>query len=65
MERITLTKLNDGAIEVVSDENPKGSTSWFRGISDEGERFLVALADHLGFEASEVLNLESLQDDER
>lgn len=64
MQHITLTKHDDGSIEVVSDKNPNGSTSWFFNITDDGERFMVALADHLGFEASELLNLESIQDAE-
>jgi hypothetical protein len=55
MERIILTKCDDGAIWVTSDENEIGTESYFDSIQDEDKQMMIALANFLGYEPSSVL----------
>jgi len=55
MERIILTKCDDGAIWVTSDENQNGTESYFDSIQDEDKQMMIALANFLGYEPSNVL----------
>lgn len=55
MKTITLTKCDDGVIWVTSDEDPNGTESKFKKITDESQQMLVALADFLGYEPYDLL----------
>ena len=54
MEYITLKKCEDGVIWVTSDEDQIGTESKFKLIKDEGQQFLIALAEFLGYEPYEL-----------
>ena len=58
MQQIILSKCDDGAIWVTSDEDQIGTESYFKRITDEKEQFLIAIAEFLGFEPAEMINLD-------
>ena len=58
MQQIILSKCDDGAIWVTSDEDQIGTESYFKRITDEKEQFLIAIAEILGFEPAALLNLD-------
>lgn len=55
MQTIHMTKCDDGAIWVTSDEDLNGTESTFKEIKDEKQQFLVALAEFLGYEPDELM----------
>ena len=63
MDKINLIKCDDGAIWVTTDEDQNGREYDLSSIKDEGMQMLWALASFLGYEPSEVLNIEE-EDDE-
>lgn len=54
MLTIHMTKCDDGAIWVTSDEDLNGTESTFKEIKDEKQQFLIALAEFLGYEPYEL-----------
>jgi hypothetical protein len=55
MERITLIRTEDDTIWVTSDENGIGTESSVKGIKDEDQQMMIALANFLGYEPLNVL----------
>ena len=57
---IYIHELEDGkGFWVISDDNPIGSESHFtEEIPDRNERAMIALAEFLGYEPAELLNLD-------
>lgn len=55
MERITLIKTEDNTVWVTSDENGIGTETAFKDIKDEDKQMMIALAEFLGYEPSNVL----------
>ena len=63
MEKFTLIKCDDGAIWVTTEEDQNGRKYDLSSIKDERVQMLWALASFLGFEPSEMLNVDG-EDDE-
>ena len=57
MKKITLTKIDENTIQVVSDDS-QTSESKFRLITDESKQMMVALADFFGYEPYETLQFD-------
>lgn len=61
MVEVRIVKCEDGVIWVTSDSDRIGMECTFKQVEDPGDQMLIALAEFLGYEPSEVLNLESIE----
>ena len=62
MKTITLTKCDDGAIWVTSDENQVGTESTFNKVVDEEKQMMIALAEFLGYEPAHILDFSGIME---
>ena len=58
MEYINIKQCEDGVLWITSDEDPIGHEFTLDAVTDEEERFLIAFCNYLGFESSEMLNID-------
>ena len=58
MNNIYLSKCEDGAIWITTDDDQIGEEAYFDGVESIEEQFLIALAQYLGFDPSKDLNLD-------
>lgn len=60
METITLKRLDEDTIWVTADVDQVGTESTFKEIRDEGAQMLIALAEFLGYEPTELFNFDDI-----
>lgn len=58
MEKITLTKCEDGMIWVTSNEDAIGLEITCQNDTDKNKQMMIALAAFLGYKPSDILNFD-------
>lgn len=61
MKSITLTKCDDGSIEVTTNADGTKEKYQYDNLEDR-EKFIISLAHHLMYEPAELLNLSCFDD---
>lgn len=57
---VYINQIDENVLWVTSDEDPVGLEISFEPETDENERYMIALAEFLGYDAASVLAFESI-----